>query len=314
MPTLDGRPSAVDADISALIPAPRPASGSTRSPAGRRGAGHRAPYPGSTRRITKPPTYTALGFDIAVVRHADAVAQILRYARGGRSRQVHLCNQYTLTLAQRDEELARALRTADLNLPDGAPIAWLGRKAGTTGPVRGPALTADVFAAGVAGHGRAGVRHYLYGGTAGVADAMADELRRRSPGVEIVATETPPFHRLTPADVRAVADRINRSGAHIAWIGLGTPRQDHLVAALGPLVDATLVPVGAAFDYVAGRVAEAPSFLHGTGFEWLHRLLREPRRLWRRYLVDGARFAYYVLTTRDGVVRPGPAPHRPRSS
>ncbi len=286
MPILDGRPIAVDADIRDLIPAPRPAPAPTTS---------RTDHPRTSAGVHELCTYPALGFDIAVVRHVDAVTQILGYAREGRSRQVHLCNQYTLTLAQRDEELARALRTADLNLPDGAPIAWLGRGAGTAGPVRGPALTADVFAGGVARDGRRGVRHYLYGGRTGVADEMAGELRRRNPGVEIVGTETPPFHRLTAAEVRAVADRINRSGADIAWIGLGTPRQDHLVAALGPLVDATLVPVGAAFDYLAGRVVEAPSFVHGTGFEWLYRLLREPRRLWRRYLVDGLRFGYYVV-------------------
>ncbi len=250
------------------------------------------------RAVARPPIYDALGFGIAAVSSEAAVELILQYAREGRSRQVHLCNAYTLTLARRDPELARALRSSDLNLPDGAPVAWLGRDAGTRGPVRGPSLTVDVLMAGVAGVDRRGIRHYLYGGATGVAEAMAAELRDRDSRIAIVGTESPPFHTMSAPELAEVAHRINESGADIVWIGLGTPRQDHVVAALAPLVSATLIPVGAAFDFIAGTVAEAPKCFHGSGFEWLYRLVSEPRRLWRRYLVDGARFLYYVAVRR----------------
>lgn len=271
-----------------LIPAPR-SEVAGRTPS--------ADTTGS-RAIAQPRTYDALGFDITAVTPRAAGELILQYAREGRSRQVHLCNAYTLTLARRDPELARALRSSDLNLPDGAPVAWLGRNAGTRGPVRGPGLTVDVLLAGVAPAGRSGIRHYLYGGAPGVAEAMAAQLHARDSRITIVGTECPPFQRPTAPELAEVAHRIRQSGADIVWIGLGTPRQDHVVAALAPLVSATLIPVGAAFDFIAGTVAEAPKYLHGSGFEWLYRLASEPRRLWRRYLLDGARFLYYVVARR----------------
>lgn len=248
--------------------------------------------------VDAPSTYEVLGASIAAITPAEATAKILDYAREGRSRQVHLCNSYTLTLARRDERLTAALADADLNLPDGTPVAWLGRKAGTTGPVRGPGLTVDVFLAGVARDDQRGLRHYLYGGADGVAEAMADALLSRDDRIEIVGAESPPFRPLSDSELKDVAARINASGTDVVWIGLGTPRQDHLVADLAPLVTATLVPVGAAFDFISGRVPEAPELLHGTGFEWLYRLTREPRRLWRRYVLDGARFGVLLITYR----------------
>jgi N-acetylglucosaminyldiphosphoundecaprenol N-acetyl-beta-D-mannosaminyltransferase len=275
-----------------LIPAPR-TPGSGASTLGGPGSDTQTP-----RRDDTQTTFKVLNFDLAAIRPDLACERILEFAREGRSREVHLCNSYTLTLARRDGQLASALDSADLNLPDGSPVAWLGRKAGTVGPVRGPGLVIDVMLAGVAEDGRRGVRHYLYGGAEGVADAMAAELHSREPRIEIVGTETPPFRPLTVEELGDLATRINESSAEIVWIGLGTPRQDYLVAALSPLVDATLVPIGAAFDFISGRIPEAPAFLHGSGFEWLYRLAREPRRLWRRYVLDGARFAYYLTSSR----------------
>jgi N-acetylglucosaminyldiphosphoundecaprenol N-acetyl-beta-D-mannosaminyltransferase len=129
---------------------------------------------------------------------------------------------------------------------------------------------------------------------------MAAELHTRDPRIEIVGTETPPFRPLTAEELDELASRINDSAADIVWIGLGTPRQDYLVSTLSPLVNKTLVPIGAAFDFISGWVPEAPALLHGSGFEWLYRLAREPRRLWRRYVLDGARFAYYLTLTPAG--------------
>jgi N-acetylglucosaminyldiphosphoundecaprenol N-acetyl-beta-D-mannosaminyltransferase len=271
-----------------LIPAPRTSEPTVRATTDAPGIDT------TTTARRAEPTYKVLDFDLAALRPNAACRRILEFAREGRSREVHLCNSYTLTLARRDNELASALDSADLNLPDGSPVAWLGRKAGTAGPVRGPGLVLDVMSAGVANDGHRGLRHYLYGGAEGVADAMAAELHTRDPRIEIVGTETPPFRPLTAEELDELANRINESAADIVWIGLGTPRQDYLVSKLSPLVNATLVPIGAAFDFISGRIPEAPAILHGSGFEWLYRLAREPRRLWRRYVLDGARFAYYV--------------------
>jgi N-acetylglucosaminyldiphosphoundecaprenol N-acetyl-beta-D-mannosaminyltransferase len=102
----------------------------------------------------------------------------------------------------------------------------------------------------------------------------------------------PPFRDLEPVEVRDLARRIERTSAQIVWIGLGTPRQDYLVPQLAAHLNVPVVPVGAAFDFWAGRIREAPRFLRSSGFEWMHRLASEPRRLWRRYLLGNPRFLF----------------------
>jgi N-acetylglucosaminyldiphosphoundecaprenol N-acetyl-beta-D-mannosaminyltransferase len=248
--------------------------------------------------ILEPSQVSARGADSGVRRYdvcsvpiADldslaAAELIVGHAVAGTSCQVHLCNAYTLSLVDRDERLRDALLAADLNLPDGTPVAWMGRGAtAQTGPVRGPGLVGAVATAGL------GVaKHYLWGGKDGVAEGMAAGLATAVPGVEIVGTETPPFRLLSDQDLFDLAGRVRASGANILWVGLGTPRQDYVVHRLAPLLDMPIVPVGAAFDFWSGAVSEAPAFLHGSGFEWVYRLSREPRRLWRRYLIGNPRF------------------------
>jgi N-acetylglucosaminyldiphosphoundecaprenol N-acetyl-beta-D-mannosaminyltransferase len=230
-------------------------------------------------------TYPVCGVPIAALDGSRAAAEIVDSAVAGESLQVHLCNAYTLSLVDSDARMRAALLAGDLNLADGAPVAWLGRATGAAGPVRGAELVGEVWRQG---GGR--VRHYLYGGKDGVADEMADALRELNPDAVVAGTETPPFRTLTDADLDAIAERVRASGANILWIGLGTPRQDYLVHHLSASLSMPIVPVGAAFDFWSGAVKEAPKMLHGTGFEWLHRLLSEPRRLWRRYLLGNPRF------------------------
>jgi N-acetylglucosaminyldiphosphoundecaprenol N-acetyl-beta-D-mannosaminyltransferase len=147
-------------------------------------------------------------------------------------------------------------------------------------------LVGDVARGGVA----AGLTHYLYGGAPGVAEEMRDRLLHEVPGMKIVGVECPPYRTLDDDEVAQLGKRVRASGADIVWVGLGTPRQDYLVPRLAHEVQTTLVPVGAAFDFWSGRVSEAPRVLHGTGLEWLYRLVKEPRRLWRRYFLGNPRF------------------------
>lgn len=235
--------------------------------------------------------YGVCSIPIADLDTLAAAGLIVDHAAAGASLQVHLCNAYTLSLVDRDDVLRKALLAADLNLPDGTPVAWMG--ASQTGPVRGPGLVGAVATVGL------GIaRHYLWGGKDGVAGGMADGLRAAVPGVEIVGIDTPPFRVPTDDDLFDLAGRVRASGANVLWIGLGTPRQDDVVHRLAPLLDIPIVPVGAAFDFWSGAVPEAPVFLHGSGFEWVYRLSREPRRLWRRYLVGNPRFVVSALRHR----------------
>jgi N-acetylglucosaminyldiphosphoundecaprenol N-acetyl-beta-D-mannosaminyltransferase len=248
-------------------------------------------------RSSRPVTtkfYNVCRIPIAAVTPAAAATALVGLAKAGAGGEVHLCNAYTLSLVERDEVMRKALLRADLNLPDGVPVAWLGRAAGTKGPVRGPALVTAVACQGL----DVGLRHYLYGGGPGVAEEMDRRMRERLPGVEIVAAESPPYGDIDDAAVEELADRVRSKGAQIVWVGLGTPKQDYFVPRLADRVNAVVVPVGAAFDFLAGAVREAPTALHGTGLEWLYRLSRDPRRLWRRYVFGNPRFVLNVVRSR----------------
>src|SRR6201999_1730623 len=111
------------------------------------------------------------------------------------------------------------------------------------------------------------------------AEAMAERLRAQVPGVKIVGCEVPPFRDLTAAEVDELTARIVASDANVVWGGLGTPRQDYLVPRIARSFAGAVIPVGAAFDYWAGTVKQAPEFMHGSGLEWFYRLCTEPRRL-----------------------------------
>lgn len=242
----------------------------------------------TTREVSR---YRVGGVPIAAIGLSATVTMLVAAAERGESVRTHLCNVYTLSLVERDHELRNALHTSDLNLADGAPVAWLGRHHGMSAPVRGPSLVCAVAQAGTP----AGLRHYFYGGAPGVAADMAKRLDARVTDLDVAGVESPPYRISTDSEVAELAERIRTSQAHIVWIGLGTPRQDYLVPRLAALVDAVIVPVGAAFDFMSGRVAEAPELLHGSGLEWLYRLCHEPSRLWRRYLIGGPRFVAAVV-------------------
>ncbi len=150
---------------------------------------------------------------------------------------------------------------------------------------------ADVCAVSVS----KGYRHFLYGGAAGLPERLGDRLRQKFPGIEIVGTYSPPFRPLTPDEDEAIIERINESKADIVWIGLSTPKQEYWMAAhLGRLEAPVMVGVGAAFDFLAGLKAQAPRWIQRSGFEWLYRLVTEPRRLWRRYLKIVPLFMFYI--------------------
>lgn len=244
---------------------------------------------------TGVPTGRVCGVDIAAVTLDQAAGLIVDAATRRLPLQVHLCNAYTLSLIDRDGDLREALAVSDLNLPDGAPVAWLLRGDGAEGPVRGPDLVPTVVQRGVI----EGVRHFFWGGGDGVAERAAARLQELAPGALLVGCESPPFRDLAEDEMTALGQRLRDSGADIVWVGLGTPRQDYVVPKLAAVFDGPVVPVGAAFDFLAGTVSEAPQVLRGTGLEWAFRLMAEPRRLWRRYLIGNPRFLISVARGRS---------------
>jgi N-acetylglucosaminyldiphosphoundecaprenol N-acetyl-beta-D-mannosaminyltransferase len=175
-----------------------------------------------------------------------------------------------------------------MNVADGAPIAWALRKQGfkTQRRFTGP----ELFAAVCERANDCGVRVYLYGGTVVTLDLLREKLRSAFPNLEIVGRDSPPFRPLTNAEDAAAIERINSSKAQIVLVSLGCPKQELWMAAHQGHVCAVMVGVGAAFEFYAGVTRRAPKWMQGLGLEWLHRLIKQPRRLWRRYLVTNSLF------------------------
>jgi N-acetylglucosaminyldiphosphoundecaprenol N-acetyl-beta-D-mannosaminyltransferase len=192
--------------------------------------------------------------------------------------------------AQEDAEAHAAVLGATLAVPDGQPLVWalraLGHKRATR--VYGPDLMAH-FCAHAA---RAGTPMYLYGGRTPEALALLEgRLRERFPGLRIAGGFSPPFRELSDEEQQRVIADIDASGAAVVWVGTGQPKQEKWMLAMRERLSAPLlVGVGAAFDFHAGLVSQAPRWMQRSGLEWTYRLSREPHRLWRRYARYNPRF------------------------
>ena len=145
------------------------------------------------------------------------------------------------------------------------------------------------------------MKHYFYGGGPGVADTLRDRLVARFPGLEVVGTFAPPFRALDETEAAGLREDVARSRPDVVWGGLSTPKQERFMASHLPKLDVKIMlGVGAAFDFHAGRVRQAPRWIQRSGFEWLYRMCAEPRRLWRRYLRNNPRFVWRVLGQLSG--------------
>jgi N-acetylglucosaminyldiphosphoundecaprenol N-acetyl-beta-D-mannosaminyltransferase len=230
---------------------------------------------------------TAQGLD-------EAVDRLLGSASTGARLRAHFCTVHSLVEASGNARLQAVFASAEMVAMDGMPLVWVARRRGAVAAERvcGP----DVMLL-LCDRGRSvGLRHFFLGGQPGVPDRLAARLKARYPGVEVVGTVSPPFRPLSELEDAALVDRINASAPHVLWIGLGSPKQEFWAAEHEARLDVPVIlPVGAAFDFHSGRVRRAPRWMHHAGLEWLFRLVAEPRRLWRRYLVTNARFASLIL-------------------
>jgi len=240
-------------------------------------------------------------FDVLGVRtHAVQIGQVVEQMKGWiRERDgchsIAATNMHGIVEAQHDPSFKEILNATDLVVPDGMPLVWMGRRKGHFLPRRvyGP----DLLLAFCKESAERGYRHFFYGAEPGVAERLAERLKARSPGLNVVGTYSPPYRRLNANEDEEIVEMIRRAAPDVLWVGLGAPKQerwmhDHKAQLLRVPV---LVGVGAAFDMLSGRREQAPPWMRECGLEWFFRLLQEPRRLWRRYLVYGSQFIVYLL-------------------
>jgi N-acetylglucosaminyldiphosphoundecaprenol N-acetyl-beta-D-mannosaminyltransferase len=242
-----------------------------------------------------------LGVGISAVNIPAALEQVAAWIDSGERRYVCFCTVNTVMECRRSEELRRVLNGAGMVTPDGMPLVWLSRRRHPeVSRVYGPDFMLAEFERSVG----AGHRHFLYGGSGGVTDRLASKMRARFPGVRIAGALEPPFAPLEELCTPETAEAINASGADVVWVGIGSPKQERWMAAMRPMLKApVLLGVGAAFDFHSGSVRQAPPVIRRSGLEWLFRLATQPRRLWRRYLVDNPWFIWEVALQRLGVRR-----------
>ena len=227
----------------------------------------------------------------------NAFRSIQKRVLSGSGGYVCFSNVHTVVISRHDQRLRQITNNSFMSMPDGKPLSIVGRWQGIddaeciAGPDFMPALIDNV----------PGLKHFFYGSTPQTLEKLTQRLKQRFPNCRIVGYYAPPFRALTPTEKDEVLTMINKASPDIIWVGLGAPRQEYwMEETWHQLKPAILMGVGAAFDFNAGQIARAPHWMRNASLEWAYRLYREPRRLWRRYLVTNTLFLYYLTKEKLG--------------
>lgn len=238
--------------------------------------------------------FNVLGVGLHAMNLSIATEALLEALRERSRGYVCVTGVHGVSEAQNDPAFRAVLNGAFLNTTDGMPLVWLGRRAcgHWVDRVYGPDLMLEIFRATQ----HTDFRHFFYGGAPGVAEELQARLEAQFPGVKISGTFSPPFRPLDAAEEAELQRLVRAARPDIIWVGLSTPKQERFMAEYLLKLDTTLMfGVGAAFDFHAGRVPQAPRWMQCSGLEWFYRLCAEPRRLARRYLVNNPLFVWRIL-------------------
>ncbi len=234
-----------------------------------------------------------LGVEVDLVTRSETAAAMELAIQNRTSFTVSFVNAHMVITAREDSELREALNGCSLAVPDGMPLVWLSRW--TDRP-----LSQRVDGFGMFRHFCAlsevkGYSHFFYGSSPAVLEPMTRELGQSFPRLKTAGSISPPYRPLTPAEETRHLELINESGADVLWVGLGCPKQEKWIYRVRNRVSVPVIAgIGAVFEFQAGTVKRAPACLQNCGLEWLFRLIMEPRRLWKRYLVGNLQFVYWI--------------------
>lgn len=231
-----------------------------------------------------------LGSKVSCQNRVGALQFLGDRVKSGAGGYVCFTNVHAVVTGLQDHAFQDITNASCMSLPDGMPIYWVARSCPGIGHVPGP----DFMLAALQRFRRE--RHYFYGATPETLEKLSSSLRAKIPDLNIVGMFSPPFRGMTPKELEAHYEQIRISRASLVWVGLGAPKQERwMAAASAQLRPAILLGVGAAFDFHANVVPRAPKFMRKLGLEWLHRLIRQPKKLWRRYLVTNTRFVVNIF-------------------
>lgn len=238
--------------------------------------------------------YSVLGVNISAVNIADAGHSIDSLIKGKKKKYVCVVPVSVIMVCQDNDDYKDIVNKAQLATPDGMPVVWLGRLKGHKNVRRtyGPDLMLYLCDKGQS----RGYRHYFYGATAQVCEKLEKRLKERFPRMNVVGKYSPPLSDECVVESPDVMDRINQAGPDILWVALGSPKQDFWMHKHRDKLEVpVMIGVGAAFDFLSGEKKQAPKWMQKAGLEWFFRLLCEPRRLWKRYLIGNSRFLFLIL-------------------
>ena len=245
-----------------------------------------------------PRKASVVGVPISVTTYTEVLDALSRPAPD-RALVVSVCNVHSVMTARKDPAIRAAIESSTIATPDGVPLVWTLRR--TANPDQERVYGPEIMRRALLESPDRGWRHYLHGSTPETLEQLQAAIAEMAPSADIVGAYSPPFAPPTPETDAADADRIRASGANVVWVGLGMPKQEqwmHRVA--GQLPGTAIVGVGAAFDFLAGTIPQAPEWMQKSGLEWAYRLGQEPRRLWRRYLWNNP--AFLMLMARQLMV------------
>lgn len=251
-----------------------------------------APSPQDAQQKEQSDSRFILGSRIDVTSHAHSERTIFDWVRRGESRYCTFSTVHMIMEAHDSPEFRGMLNGSDLNHPDGMPLRWtqvlLGARHARR--VTGTDQTQRVLARAA----RDGVRVGFYGASPETLKRLVERMSERYPGLQVVYSYSPPYRPLTPEEDDQITRDIVQSGAQLVFVGIGCPKQERWSYEHRGKIPAVFLAVGAAFDWLAGDRQRAPAWVQTLGLEWLHRLLSEPRRLWKRYLVANPRFLFHL--------------------
>lgn len=235
-------------------------------------------------------TCNILGLDILVTDMKKTINLIEQNIEQLRGQYICVGNVHTTVMAHDDPQYHTVQAGAAFVLPDGGPLSGYSRKHGfpEAERVTGPDLMLALFARDN------GLKHYFYGSSEETLALLKEKLAEKYPHLQIAGMVSPPFRELSEAEDKEMVDQINASGADIIWVGLGAPKQEKWMYAHKYHVNGVMIGVGAGFDYHAGNIKRAPGWMQKLSLEWLYRLLQDPKRLFKRYLVTNTRYLWLI--------------------
>ncbi len=254
----------------------------------------------NTNPVSKLSCFNLLGVNVSTINMTMALKTFDHWIDCKQAHYVCVTPVHSIMMCRDDIHLRKIYNRAGMVTPDGMPVVWMGKRQGNEhmGRVYGP----DLMLA-LCDHSQScEYRHFFYGGSEEVVKEMVDKFSQQFPDLQIAGYYSPPFRELTLEEDTQISEIINAASPHFVWIGLGAPKQEYWMEQhLEKLAPAILIGVGAAFDFHAGHKPQAPIWMQRNGLEWLFRFASEPRRLWKRYLINNPRFIFHSFMQLTGL-------------